>query len=405
MKIRSIEDLQTFSRPGDHVLTLFSGGLDSSYVLQLLSQVRCKTTALCVDVGDDIEHDRLHQIAGYFAVDLHIADAREDFAANAVLPAIQAQARYLGIYPVSSSLSRPVIAQRAVQLAGELGCNAIVHTANQSQNSLRRLNGAISQLGFEGFYGSPYEYSAIPREKKIEAMSSCGFYGFQSRTTSGDANLWCREFESGTLENPEDFVVPEALYEWSRQGPSRPTSGRVTLTFHEGKPIAIDTQSLTLTALIARLNSQAGAFRVGRYAGLEHLEHGEKVLEIREAPAAHLLLDAYRHLETATLDAELLREKQGLEQIWVREAIEGRWFGGLKAAAEAFIRHTSQAISGSVSFTLRQGTADVCSIRAAKPRYLTERDLWEVEVARERGARSILRHASQDKRTSLLMDV
>lgn len=404
MKIRSIEDLQIFSRPGDHVLTLFSGGLDSSYVLQLLSQVRCKTTALCVDVGDDIEHDRLRQIAGHFAVDLHIADAREDFAANAVLPAIQAQARYLGIYPVSSSLSRPVIAQRAVQLADELGCNAIVHTANQSQNSLRRLNGAISQLGFEGFYGSPYEYSAMPREKKIEAMSSCGLHGFQSRTTSGDANLWCREFESGTLENPEDFLVPEALYEWSRQGPSTPTSDRVTLTFHEGKPIAIDTQSMTLTALITRLNSQAGAFGVGRYAGLEHLEHGEKVLEIREAPAAHLLLDAYRHLETATLDAELLREKQGLEQIWVREAIEGRWFGGLKAAAEAFIHHTSQAVSGSVSFTLRQGAADVCSIRAAKPRYLTERDLWEIEVAKERGGRSLTRHASQGERTYLLMD-
>jgi argininosuccinate synthase len=91
-------------------------------------------------------------------------------------------ARYMGIYPISSSLSRPIIALHAVALARELGCQAIVHTANQSQNSLRRLNGAIEQLGYEGCYGSPYEYSAIPREQKIEALARAGLHGFKSRT-------------------------------------------------------------------------------------------------------------------------------------------------------------------------------------------------------------------------------
>ena len=81
-----------------------------------------------------------------------------------------------------------------------------------------------------------------------------------------------------------------------------------------------------MVELIARLNEHVGAYGIGRYCGLEHLDDGEKVLEVREAPAAHLLMNAYRHLEMATLDPELLREKLSLEQIWVREAIEG---GGL----------------------------------------------------------------------------
>src|SRR5690606_4533748 len=131
-------------------------------------------------------------------------------------PAIRAQARYLGIYPVSSSLSRPILAKIAVKVARDLGCDAIVHTANQPQNSLRRLNGAIEQQGFEGCYRTPYERSVLTREEKIEALRQLGLTRFQAHGISGDANLWCREFESGSLDNPEGFWVPPSLFEWTR---------------------------------------------------------------------------------------------------------------------------------------------------------------------------------------------
>jgi argininosuccinate synthase len=133
------------------------------------------------------------------------------------------------------------------------------------------------------------------------------------------------------------------------------------------------------------LNIHAGAFGVGRYCGLEHLDAGEKVLEVREAPAATVLMDAYRHLETATLDYELLREKMGQEQLWVREAIEGRWFGPTREAAEQFIGNAARHVHGTVAYRLRPGAADVCSIVADKPLYLTDRDAWEKRVAAERG--------------------
>ena len=143
-----------------------------------------------------------------------------------------------------------------------------------------------------------------------------------------------------------------------------------------------------MVELIARLNEHVGAYGIGRYCGLEHLDDGEKVLEVREAPAAHLLMNAYRHLEMATLDPELLREKLSLEQIWVREAIEG---GGLPTCGKPLTTitpHTS-AVTGVVKYVLRDGAADVCAIRAARPRYLTDRDSWEKQAARVRGARSL----------------
>jgi argininosuccinate synthase len=384
-KIRSFADLNIVARRSSHIITLFSGGLDSTYVLKELADRGCKITALSVDVGEGVLRRDLQDIASRFGADLEVIDAKEAFAQEAVLPAIRAQAKYLGIYPISSSLSRPILARCAVQLAQRLGCDAIIHTANQSQNSLRRLNGAIAQLGFEGWFGTPYEFSAMTRDEKIEALRKIGLPRFQARGISGDANLWCREFESGALDNPEAFWVPESLFEWTTQRNIEDIPSEITLSFESGVPTTINGDRLPLVELIARLNRQAGAFGVGRYSGLEHLDFGEKVLEVREAPAAAVLMDAYRHLETATLDSELLREKINQEQLWVREAIEGRWYGALREAAEGFISRTSQMVTGTVSYRLRAGAVDVCSIKAKKPLYLTDRDAWEKRVACERG--------------------
>lgn len=382
-RIRSFADLDVIARHAGHVLTLFSGGLDSSYVLKELAERHCRVTALLVDVGEGAHHADLRAIASKFGAALEIVDAREEFVQSAVLPAIRAQAKYLGIYPISSSLSRPVLAQTAVQVARKLGCDALIHTANQSQNSLRRLNGAIAQLGFEGWYGTPYEFSAMSREEKIESLRTVGLQRFQARGISGDANLWVREFESGSLDNPEAFWVPDSLFEWTAPGHVA-ASDDVAITFERGTPVALNGERMGAMQLIAALNHQAGSFGIGRYCGLEHLDQGEKVLEVREAPAATLLMDAYRHLETATLDYEVLREKSHQEQLWVREAIEGRWFGHMRESAEQFIGSTAQYVSGVVRYKLRAGAADVCSIRANVPLYLTDRDAWEKSVARER---------------------
>ncbi|EBB1562118.1 argininosuccinate synthase [Salmonella enterica] len=389
-KIRSFADLEYITGRCKRILTLFSGGLDSSYVLSELAKYEhCEVIALTIDMREGVEREDLANIAGHFGARSIVIDGREIFAREAVLPALRCNAQYMGLYPISASLSRPLICRIAIEVAAQHGCDAIIHTANQSQNSLRRLNGALRQLGFDGFYGSPYEYSALTRQEKLEALQRCGLSMFEARGTSGDANLWCREFESGWLDNPEDFRVPAELFTWTAQPMGERGPARIAVRFEEGVPVSVDGVRLPLVELIAELNHRVGAYGIGRYCGLEHLDDGEKVLEVREAPAACLLMNACRHLEMATLDPELLREKISLEQVWVREAIEGRWFSGLKMSVEQFINQYKEKITGDVEYILREGVADACSIRAQQPLYLTERDEWEKEIAAIRGARTL----------------
>jgi argininosuccinate synthase len=392
-RIRSLNDLSFVSQRTSKILTLFSGGLDSTYVLKELSKLALEGAAevicLTVDLGDGVNRADLNELAERFGARSIVVDGRNRFANEAVLPAIRANAQYMSMYPISSSLSRPIISSYAVEYADKLGCQAVVHTANQSQNSLRRLNGAIEQLGYLGYYGTPYEFSALTREEKIAELKAVGLNKFEARGISGDANLWCREFESGSLDNPEAFWVPESLFDWTAISTNTGLSGRFSVRFERGIPVAINGVEMSILELIETANRQVGSFQIGRYAGLEHLEHGEKVLEVREAPAAHILMNAYRHLEMAILDAELLKEKISMEQIWVREAIEGRWFQDLRSAADSFISSTSLRICGSVEYCLRKGAADVCSIQAVNPKYLTDQDSWEKTVAVARGSREL----------------
>ena len=133
-----------------HVLTLFSGGLDSTYLLELLKGQGVKVTALVVDLGSGVDTEHLTLLTNHYEIDLKIVDAQKNFIEHSIVSAIQAQAMYLNDYPISSSLSRPIIVSNAVKVANELGCDAILHTANQSQNSLRRINGAIEASGYSG---------------------------------------------------------------------------------------------------------------------------------------------------------------------------------------------------------------------------------------------------------------
>ncbi len=270
------------------------------------------------------------------------------------------------------------MAHEAIRVARELRCDVILHTANQSQNTLRRLNGALEQLGFEGYYGTPYEFSALTREEKARGLHKRGVDVFKTRNYSGDSNLWCREFESGMLDDPEQFSTPEALYLWSASTP-KASATRMSITFSKGVPVEVDGKAMPILELIAHLNVKAGAYGLGRFSGLEHLSGGEKVLEVREMPAAHVLLGAYRQLETACVDAEAIREKISQEQLWVREALEGRWFGALRTASGAFIDECARRVNGTVRWRAVHGVLGTTSIRADDPLYIRDREAWEGE--------------------------
>ncbi|MGH3155058.1 MAG: argininosuccinate synthase-related protein, partial [Streptosporangiaceae bacterium] len=380
-RIRSIEDLGRVLDPSRPVVALFSGGLDSSHLLKLLRDARIRhIIALVVDIGDDLDTEPLERRAGNLRAELVVVNARRRFADEFILPAIQAQAYYHGIYPISSSLSRPLIAMTAMEVARQHGAQAILHSAHPSQNTLRRINRSLELLGFDGAYGTPYELTPVPRSAEAAALADVGIVELAERTISLDSNLWCREFEAGSIDDPEHFAIPEHLYKWTRAGQPAQRSS-VTVRYERGVPVELDGQELGLVELIDELNQLAGPHRLGRYVGLEHLTNGEKVLEAREMPAADVLLAGYAHLLSATADAETIREKIHQDLLWVREAVEGRWFGRLRLAAEQLILSVSAGVSGTIQMSLAGGRAMPVSIRARAPLYIRDREAWEFEAS------------------------
>ncbi|MBV1852828.1 argininosuccinate synthase-related protein [Catellatospora tritici] len=377
--IRCIDDLDDLD-PEVPVVTLFSGGLDGMYLLHLLAQRRlAKVIPLAVDLGGNIDQSKIDNVTDAFGFKVCVLERSQYFAEQFVLPALHAQAVYLGVHPISASLSRPLIAAEGVALARDVGAQALLHTANQSQNTLRRLNGAITQLGFIGSFGSPYELSIVSRSHKRDGLAGYGLLTADDHAVSADSNLWCREFESGSLDDPEQFTVDPSLYLWSAQEADREPL-ELTLGFTEGRPVSIDGEPTDLVRLIDELNRTVGRFGIGRYAGLEQLAAGVKVLEVREMPAAAALLMAYRQLESAVVDSEMIREKMSMEQIWTREAVEGRWFGELRSAADAFIGSVARRVTGSVRLALSAGRLEVTAIRAKDPLYVRDREAWEREI-------------------------
>ena len=387
-KVRSFSDIEELCNRNDTIVTLCGGGLDSAYLLAQLAKLDVHVVALSVDLGDDFDIEHFSCIADKFDIDITRLDYRKEFVEEFVYPSILAGGRYLGQHPISASLSRPLIARVGVEFARSVGAKCLLHTANQSQNSLRRLNGAISDLGFEGYFGSPYEFDALSRDfKRLELQETFGIFGFANRFLSTDTNLWCREFESGTLDDPEGFEIDQNLYQWSVA--SETASRVIELGFDRGHLVSVDAEPLIdLVELISGLNAKVGRYGIGRFCSLEHLESGEKVLEVREAPAAALILEAFAQLASATVEVETLRWMRTLGEALIMEAVEGRWFRSLRKALQSFLEVSAHRVSGSVRFTLRNGGFELEGLKAVSPLYIRDREQWEYRKAA--AARSVI---------------
>ena len=375
--IESFGDIAKFEKKDTPVVTMFSGGLDSTYLLLRLQQLGfTNILAVAVDVGAPVDEDGLTKHAAHFGARFKCLDGRELFVKESVMPAIRAHAMYMGMYPISSSLTRPVIARLIMDYAKALNAGLLLHTANLSQNSLPRLNNSIRRYGFSGEFGSPYVHSVVSREKKAEELAAAGLTIMSERKLSGDENLWCREFEDGPLGDPESFSIPESAYQWTRRC-NDSTTKKLTLSFENGNLVSVDRNKLPLIEAIALLNIEVGKFGHGRFVGLEPLSTDHKVLEIREAPAAAIIMDALRHLEIATLDSNTLESKHHLEQKWVREAISGHWGGMCHSMCDAAIASALNGVSGSVTYDIDYMRYLPCSIVAQNPCYIRDRDQWE----------------------------
>ena len=362
-QIKSIDDLKIITTACEHILTLFTGSIESIYTLKLLSDSNCQVTALALDLGGGFNREELLDITDFFDIRLKIMNCQTTFAEQAVIPAIKAQAESLHMYPISSSLTRPIIAKVAVDLAKSLGCDAIIHSAMHSVDSMSQLSNSIESLNYHGFYGSPYDNLSLSREQMAKKLDDEGLITGLSPDLCRSSNLWCRKYLLQAPSNSEKFYVSEGVFHWSTNSVSvddQPSN--VSISFTRGLPTHFNHHAMKIVPLIEAVNEHIGAFGIGRFSSYDYSNNTTQQIEICEAPAAIAIMMAYRHLETSLLGSEVMLKKSTIEKAWVAETNEGRWFGVLKGALESFINYAASNVTGTVSFTLQGGALNVTSI-------------------------------------------
>ncbi|MFD0686288.1 argininosuccinate synthase [Actinomadura fibrosa] len=351
----------------ERVVLAYSGGLDTSVAIPFLAeQTGGEVIAVAVDVGqggEDLGTIRERALA-CGAAEAVVVDAREEFAADFCVPALQANALYMDRYPLLSALSRPLIVKHLVAAAAEFGGTTVSHGCTGKGNDQVRFEAGLSALAPDLKVIAPARDHAWTRDKAIAFAEERGLPIDVSAKSpySIDQNLWGRAVETGFLEDIWNGPT-EDVYAYTADPAEPRDADEVVITFAAGVPVALDGRPLTPYEVVAELNRRAGAQGVGRIDMVEDRLVGIKSREVYEAPAAIALIIAHMELENVTVERDLARFKRSVDQRWGELVYDGLWFSPLKSALDAFIADAQRAVSGEVRMTLHGGRAVVTGRR------------------------------------------
>jgi argininosuccinate synthase len=345
------------------VVLVYSGGLDTSVCIPMMREDYGYTEVITVTIDVGQPASDLAQAAEKAAImgTTHFTiDAKEEFAREYCFRAIRANGDYQG-YPMSTSIARPLIAAKAVEVAKKLGATSFAHGCTGKGNDQFRIEYMIRTLMPDATIHAPIRERNLTRTWEIEYAQAKGVPVQQSleKIWSIDENLWGRSIEGGRLEEP-DFAPPEEIFLWTKS-PENALGDRqhLTLSFENGTPVAIDGKSLSPAKLVETLNEIAGNHGIGRIDVMEDRLMGLKVRENYECPGAVTLLKAHQALEALVLTRDELRFKKQVDQEWSRIAYEGLWLDPLQLDLEAFIEKTQSRLTGEVSLSLYKGSLGV----------------------------------------------
>ncbi|MBF0187638.1 MAG: argininosuccinate synthase [Magnetococcales bacterium] len=363
------------------VVLAYSGGLDTSIILKWLQDVyECEVVAFCADLGQGEELEPARAKAEKMGVkDIRIEDLREEFVRDFVFPMYRANALYEGVYHLGTSIARPLISKRQIEIANETGAEAVCHGATGKGND---------QVRFElGYYAlrpdirviAPWrEWDLNSREKLIAYANSHGIpvpadkHG--EAPYSMDRNLLHLSFEGKVLEDPwqepeeEMFVLsvsPEAA-------PDTPTY--IEMTFEKGDPVAINGERLSPATLLAKLNELGGANGIGRVDLVENRYVGMKSRGVYETPGGTIMGVAHRAMESLTLDREVAHLKDEQMPRYATLVYNGYWFAPEREALQSLIDTTQSVVNGTVRLKLYKGNVIVVGRKS-------EGSLFDPEVA------------------------
>ncbi|MFP3838749.1 argininosuccinate synthase [Bacillus safensis] len=344
------------------VVLAYSGGLDTSVAVKWLQEQGYEVVACCLDVGEGKDLAFVQQKALQVgAVQSYMIDAKEEFAEEFALTALQAHTMYEGKYPLVSALSRPLIAKKLVEVAEKENAVAVAHGCTGKGNDQVRFEVSIKALNPDLEVLAPVREWKWSRDEEIEYAQKHGIpipINLDS-PYSIDQNLWGRSNECGILEDPW-AAPPEGAYDLTNPLEKTPdTPEIIEITFEKGKPTAIDGIRYSLSDLILHLNEVAGQHGVGRIDHVENRLVGIKSREVYECPGAVTLLKAHKELEDLTLVKEVAHFKPIVEQKMAELIYNGLWFSPLKEALDAFLQETQQNVTGVVRVKLFKGHAIV----------------------------------------------
>lgn len=341
------------------VVLAYSGGLDTSIAIRWLKEHYCEEViTVTVDVGQESDLKFVKEKALKIgASKAYLIDAQEEFALNYVLPGLQAGAVYEEHYPLATAYSRPLIAKILVDLAEKEQAQAVAHGCTGKGNDQVRFEVSTAALNPELEVIAPAREWGFTREEEIQYAQR---YDIPIPVDLGnpysiDQNLWGRSCECGILEDPW-VEPPEEVYEWTikpEDAPNKPTY--LEIYWENGVPLKINGQKKPLVKLISEINKLGGANGVGRVDMVENRLVGIKSREVYECPAAIILLEAYKSLESMVLPRDLQHFKQIISQKYAELTYNGLWYSPLKEALDGFVGVIKDKVTGTVRIKLMKG--------------------------------------------------
>ena len=348
----------------EKVVLAYSGGLDTTAIIPWLKeQFDYEVVCCCIDCGQGNELDGLDeraQLSG--ASKLYIEDVVDEFCEDFIMPCVQAGAVYENKYLLGTSMARPVIAKRLVEIARKEGAVAICHGATGKGNDQIRFELGIKALAPDIKVIAPWRMTDVwtmqSREDEIEYCKAHGIdLPFSTDSSySRDRNLWHISHEGLELEDPSQEPNYDHLLVLGVSPENAPDEGEyVTMTFEKGVPTSVNGKAMKVADIIKELNALGGKHGIGIVDIVENRVVGMKSRGVYETPGGTILMEAHKQLEELVLDRATMETKKDIGNKLSQVVYEGKWFTPLCDALRAFVASTQEYVTGEVKFKLYKG--------------------------------------------------
>ncbi|MEA2047824.1 MAG: argininosuccinate synthase [Campylobacterota bacterium] len=365
----------------------YSGGLDTSIILKWLQdEYQCEVVTFTADLGQGEEVEPARKKAldmGIKEENIFILDLREEFVKDFVFPMFRANAIYEGEYLLGTSIARPLIAKKQIEIAHQTGADAVSHGATGKGNDQVRFELGYLALDPEIAVIAPWrEWDLNSRTKLLKYAEEHGIDidgKGQEKPYSMDANLLHISYEGEHLENP--YAEPEEdMWLWSVSPEKAPDEAEyITLSYMNGDPVAINREEMSPATILAKLNEYGNKHGIGRIDIVENRMVGMKARGCYETPGGTIMLKAHRAIESITLDREEAHMKDELMPKYAKLIYNGLWWSPERRMLQAAIDATQEQVQGDVKLKLYKGSVTVVGRRSDKTLYSEEHSTFEAD--------------------------